>query len=177
MAFPRLKTVHIVMAFGLGALSTLVASWASLGLMLDASPVLLPFTLDDGSALTLLMAVIVAPFIEELAKPIGLYLLHAEEKPDFELKEWAFLGAMAGLGFAVVENFLYAAMMLSYGTEVSIWLLGLRFLLPLHMVATAIAGFGFGLWAKTGKGKYFAGCLFISMLLHGLYNLAATVVG
>ncbi len=177
MEFPRVKGRHILMAFGFGAISTLVASWASLGLMLDAFPVLLPVTMDDGSALGILMAVIVAPFIEELAKPIGLYLMNHEEKPDFQLNEWALLGAMAGLGFAVVENFLYAASALSYGTEASIWLLGLRFLLPLHMVATAISGFGFGLWTKTGKAKYFAGCIFISMLLHGLYNLAASVVG
>jgi hypothetical protein len=61
--------------------------------------------------------------------------------------------------------------------DVSMWLLALRFLLPLHLAATAISSFGLGLWAKTGQGKYFAACIAVSMLLHGLYNLAATVVG
>jgi RsiW-degrading membrane proteinase PrsW (M82 family) len=123
------------------------------------------------------MAVIVAPFVEELAKPIGLYFIRSEEKPDFKLGDWALLGAMAGLGFAMVENFLYAATVLSYGADVSAMLLGLRFLLPLHMIATAISGYGVGLWAKTGNAKYFAACISVSMLLHGLFNLAASVVG
>lgn len=177
MAFPNIRPVHIVIAFGFGAISTLVASWASLSLMINTYPVLLPMTFQPDDMVMVLMAVIVAPFVEELAKPIGLYFMHAEEKPDLELGEWAFLGAMAGLGFAVVENFLYASSVMVYGFDTSVWLLVLRFLLPLHMVASSIAGFGFGLWVKTGKGKYFAGCIFTSMLLHGLYNLAATVVG
>jgi RsiW-degrading membrane proteinase PrsW (M82 family) len=166
-----------MLGFGVGALSTLIASWASLGLMLDAVPVLLPFTLDNATVVMVLMAVIVAPFVEELAKPIGLYLMNSEEKMEINLRDWAVLGACAGFGFAVVENFLYAASVYGYGSGVSAWLLVLRFLMPLHVVATAISGFGFGLWAKTGKAKYFAGCIFVSMLLHGLFNLAATVVG
>ena len=176
-AYPNLKTRHLLMAFGFGAISTLVASWVSLGMMLGTFPVTLPTSLQEASAVSLLMAVIVAPFVEEMAKPIGLYFLQAEEKPALELKEWALLGAMAGFGFAVVENFLYAATVLSSGTEVSLWLLGLRFLLPLHVIATAISGFGFGLWAKTRNAKYFAACIFVSMLLHASFNLAASLVG
>jgi RsiW-degrading membrane proteinase PrsW (M82 family) len=176
-AFPNLKPRHVAIAFCFGALSTLIASWASLGLMLDTLAITLPTSLQETTIVTILMAVIVAPFIEEMAKPIGLYIMQAEEKPSIELKEWAFLGAMAGLGFAVVENFLYAATVLSYGNEVSLWLLGLRFLLPLHMIASAISGFGFGLWVKTKNAKYFAACIFVSMLLHGLFNLAASLVG
>lgn len=176
-AYPNLKTRHLLMAFGFGAISTLVASWASLGLMLDILPVTLPTNMGEATTVTILMAVIVAPFIEEMAKPIGLYFLQAEEKPVLELKEWALLGAMAGFGFAVVENFLYAATVLTDGAEVSLWLLGLRFLLPLHIIATAISGFGFGLWVKTRNAKYFAACIFVSMLLHASFNLAASLVG
>jgi len=175
--FPNLNSKHVAIAFGFGAISTLIASWASLGLMLDILPVTLPTSSGESTIAAILMAVIVAPFIEEMAKPIGLYFMHAEEKPALELKEWAFLGAMAGLGFAIVENFLYAATVMSYGTEVSLWLLGLRFLLPLHMIATAISGFGFGLWVKTRNAKYFAACIFVSMMLHGSFNLAASLVG
>ncbi|MDD4307393.1 MAG: PrsW family glutamic-type intramembrane protease [Thermoplasmata archaeon] len=174
---PNIRPKHILTALGLGAVSTMIASWSSLALMLQTYPAIIPVESPDPNILTLLTAVIVAPFIEELSKPIGLYLLRAEEKPELELREWAFLGAMAGLGFAVVENFLYAATMLSYGTEASVWLLGLRFLLPLHMIATAISGYGIGLWMKTGKGRYFVWCMIISMLLHGAFNLAASVVG
>ncbi len=172
-----LKPRHVLIAFGFGAISTLIASWASLALLLNIATVTVPFSISEPTVVGILLAVIVAPFIEELAKPIGLYFIGSEEKPDIALRDWALLGAMAGLGFAVVENFLYATSVLAYGTDVSLWLLGLRFLLPLHMIATAISGFGFGLWLKTHNAKYFVGCIAVSMLLHGLFNLAATVVG
>jgi RsiW-degrading membrane proteinase PrsW (M82 family) len=177
MAFPNIRSRHVAIAFGFGALSTLIASWGELGLLYNAYPALLPFNFEQPDVLMILMAVVMAPFVEELAKPLGLYFLQAEEKPQFELKEWAFLGAVAGFGFAVVENMMYAYTVVTYGTDVSAWLLALRFLLPLHVVATAISSFGLGLWAKTKNAKYFAACIAVSMLLHGFYNLAATVVG
>jgi len=145
--------------------------------MLGTYPAIMPFSLEDADLVTIILAVMVAPFVEELAKPLGLYFVGHEERPDFNMRDWALLGAMAGLGFAVVENFLYAATVLSYGPDVSIWLLGLRFLLPLHVLATAVSGYGFGLWSKTGNAKYFAACISVSMLLHGVFNLAASVVG
>jgi RsiW-degrading membrane proteinase PrsW (M82 family) len=125
----------------------------------------------------ILAAVFIAPIVEELAKPLGLYFIQGEEKPNFSLQEWAFLGAMAGFGFAVLENVLYASMMSPYGFEATLTLLFLRFMLPLHMLASAIVGFGFGLWVKTRKAKYFITCLAFAMLLHGAFNLAALFVG
>jgi len=168
---------YLAIALGFGAFSTLIASWGELGLMADTAPLLLPFAADDSAPLVILMAVLVAPFVEELAKPIGLYFLQAEEKPCFTLQQWAFLGAMAGLGFAIVENFLYAGTLGAGGSEAAAQLMLLRFMLPLHMMASAISGYGFGLWMKTKDARYFIYCLFGAMLLHGLFNLAATVVG
>ena len=176
-SLPNLNSKYIAIAFGFGALSTLLAMLGELGLMADTVPLFMPFGSDDPTSLAILMAVLIAPFVEELAKPIGLYLINAEEKPNFELKEWAFLGAMAGLGFAIVENILYGSNVANFGMETTGWLLLLRFLLPLHMIASAISGFGFGLWVKTKNAKYFIICLLIAMILHGLFNLAATVVG
>ncbi|MDO9537430.1 MAG: PrsW family glutamic-type intramembrane protease [Thermoplasmata archaeon] len=177
VAFPSLKPRHVLIAFGFGALSTLLASWGEIGLAFNAFPLLMPNSMDESTWAMILLAVVIAPFVEELAKPLGLYFIHSEEKADLELKEWAFLGAMAGLGFAVVENLMYAFGVIDFGTETSIWLLGLRFLLPLHMIASAISGYGIGLWVKTGKAKYFVACIAVSMLLHGAFNLAATLVG
>ena len=164
------------MVFGFGAISTLIASWGEMGLMLDTVPLLMPIS-DDPTPTMILMAVLIAPFVEELAKPIGLYFLQHEERPRLELREWAFLGAMAGFGFALIENILYASSVAAYGNEAAFGLLFLRFLLPLHMMASAIAGYGYGLWAKTGKSKYFIYCMAAAMVIHGLFNLAATVVG
>ncbi len=176
-SLPNLNSKYIAIALGFGALSTLLASWGEMGLMADTLPILMPFTSGDSTPVAILMAVLIAPFVEELAKPIGLYLINAEEKPNLELKEWAFLGAMAGLGFAIVENILYGSMVVEFGVETAGWLIFLRFLLPLHMIASAISGFGFGLWVKTKNAKYFIICLLIAMILHGLFNLAATMVG
>ena len=174
---PNLNSKHIAIALGFGALSTLIASWGELGLMVDTTPLLLPFLNEDPTPMAILMAVLIAPFVEELAKPLGLYFIAAEERPNLTLKEWAFLGAMAGLGFAIVENALYAGTISGSGTEAAGLLLLLRFLLPLHMIASAISGWGFGLWVKTRNAKYFIICLLVAMILHGLFNLAATVVG
>ncbi|MCK5024159.1 MAG: PrsW family intramembrane metalloprotease [Thermoplasmata archaeon] len=176
-SLPNLNHKYIAIALGFGALSTLLATWGEMGLMSDTLPILMPFTPRDSTPITILMAVLIAPFVEELAKPLGLYLINAEEKPNFTLKEWAFLGAMTGLGFAIVENILYGSTVADSGMETAGWLIFLRFLLPLHMIASAISGFGFGLWVKTKNAKYFIICLLIAMVLHGLFNLAATVIG
>lgn len=176
-SLPNLGYKHLAVAIGFGAVSALVASWAELGLVLNSfPPQLLPGT-GGQTPVMILTAVLIAPFVEELAKPLGLYILQAEERPELTLKEWAFLGAMAGLGFAIIENFMYAGSVGAAGTDAAAMLMLLRFLLPLHMMASSITGFGFGLWAKTRNAKYFIYCLFAAMLLHGLFNLAASFVG
>ncbi len=175
-SLPNIRARHIFIVFGFGALSGLVASWAELGLLYNSVPFLTPFV-TEPTVIMILAAVFIAPIVEELAKPLGLYFIQGEEKPNFALQEWAFLGAIAGFGFAVLENILYASVMGTYGPEASISLLVLRFMLPLHMIASAIVGYGFGLWVKTGKGKYFILCLLTAMLLHGAFNLAALFVG
>jgi len=176
-SLPNITPRAIAIAIGFGALSTLLAMWGEMGLMADTVPLVLPFTSDDPTPLMILMAVLIAPFVEELAKPLGLYFMQAEEKPNFTLKEWAFLGAMGGLGFAIIENFLYSGTIASAGAEASAMLMLLRFMLPLHMIASAISGFGLGLWVKTKNAKYFIWGLLAAMILHGLFNLAATFVG
>ena len=176
-SLPNIDYRHMAMALGFGALSTLLAFWGEMGLMADTTPLMQPFADADSTPAMILMTVLIAPFVEELAKPLGLYFLQAEEKPNLTLKEWAFLGALAGLGFAIVENFLYAGTVGGSGPEASAMLMILRFMLPLHMMASAISGYGFGLWAKTKNAKYFIYCLLAAMILHGLFNLAATLVG
>ena len=78
-SLPNLNSKYIAIAFGFGALSTLVAMWGEMGLMADTLPILMPFASGDSTPIAILMAVLIAPFVEELAKPIGLYLTNAEE--------------------------------------------------------------------------------------------------
>ncbi len=169
----QMRTGYIFAAFGLGVLSALIAGWGELGLTLNT----LPYLLTEPTAAMLFLAVFVAPLVEELAKPLGLYLIHGEERPNLTVQQWTVLGAVAGFGFMVIENIMYAASTGFVDAEAGWLLLGLRFMLPLHIIASALAGFGFGLWAKTSNAKYFFVCIWGAMLLHALFNLAAMVVG
>jgi RsiW-degrading membrane proteinase PrsW (M82 family) len=173
----NIKARHIYIAFGLGALAGFIVSWGELGLLFSSAPLFGVYLFIEPTALVILMAVIIAPLVEELAKPLGLYLIQGEEKPAFKVEEWALLGAIGGLGFAVLENIMYSVTVIGFGWETSLTLLLLRFLLPLHMMTSAVAGFGFGLWVKNRNGLYFVICLIIAMVLHGLFNLAAVFVG
>ena len=169
----KLPLSYLAIAFGLGAVSGLIAIWGEMGLMLNNFGI----NFLEATAITVFSAVIVAPLVEELAKPLGIYLIQGDEEPDLTLQNWVVLGATGGLGFAVLENILYASNVLSFGSDVALSLLLLRFLLPLHMVASSITGLGFGLWVKTRKGIYFVICIFIAMLIHALFNFAAIFVG
>ncbi|MCK5038467.1 MAG: PrsW family intramembrane metalloprotease [Thermoplasmata archaeon] len=169
----KLPVSYLAIAFGLGAVAGFIAIWGEMGMMLNNFGIIFL----EPTAITVFSAVIVAPLVEELAKPLGIYMIQGDEEPDLSLQNWVVLGAMGGLGFAVLENILYASNVLSFGTDVALGLLLLRFLLPLHMIASAITGLGFGLWVKTRKGIYFVICIFIAMLIHGLFNFAAIFVG
>ncbi len=154
-------------------ISAFVAIWGEYGLMFNNFGVVFL----DPTALAVFSAVMVAPLVEELAKPLGLYIIQGEEEPKLSLQNWVLLGAISGLGFAVLENILYASSVMVYGTDIALSLLLLRFLLPLHMVASAITGLGFGLWIKTKNGFYFVICIFIAMLIHAMFNFSAIFVG
>ncbi len=173
MADGKLPFRFIMTAFGLGAISGLIAGWGEMGLMFNNMAIMFL----EPTLITVFMAVIIAPLVEEIAKPLGLYIIQGEEEPDLEIQDWIILGAVAGFGFAVLENILYAFNVLSFGPDIAASLLFLRFLLPLHMVASAIAGLGFVLWVKTKKGIYFIICLFVAMLIHALFNFTAIFVG
>jgi len=89
------------------------------------------------------------------------------------------LGTFAGLGFGLMENAVYTFnAFAAAGANAGLLLLLLRMLLclPLHMIATTISCFGFGLWANTGKIKYFIVYILISMLIHGSYNFIASII-
>ena len=137
----KLPLSYLAIAFGLGAVSGFIAILGELGLMWNNFGIIFL----EPTAITVFSAVIVAPLVEELAKPLGIYIIQGDEEPDLTLQNWVILGAMGGLGFAVLENILYASSVLSFGTDVALSLTLLRFLLPLHMVASSITGLGFGL--------------------------------
>jgi len=171
----RFRLAHVLTCVGLGALSGFIAGIANTVYAGQA----VPLYFIRPSLFIIFVVSVVAPFVEEQIKPLGLYFLKEEEKVSLSLGNWAILGTFAGLGFGLLENSLYAFQTFAYGAHAALTLLGLRTLvcIPIHMIATTITGFGIGLWAKTNKARYFLQFLIIAMLIHGFYNLAVTMAG
>jgi RsiW-degrading membrane proteinase PrsW (M82 family) len=126
---------------------------------------------------------IVAPINEELLKVLGVALIIVACRKDIHgVMDGVFYGAMAGLGFEVVENIYYYANALQAagGTEITagIDLLALRTYYAFassHMAFTAIAGAGLAYAATasvstTRKVLVATGLLLTAGVLHGFWN-------
>ena len=173
----ELKKSWLLISLGLGGLIGFLCAWVEIFYLIPT--LLLFFVTGNFTIITLIAACLIAPFVEELSKPIGVYLIKMEEKPLLSVKNWMILGTFAGLGFGLMENAVYTFNAFAVaGATPGLLLFGLRMLLclPLHMIATTISCFGFGLWANTGKIKYFIVYILISMLIHGSYNFIASII-
>jgi len=131
---------------------------------------------------SLLIAFVAAPMIEEVMKPSGVYLLLARWPKVLTSRIYtAWLAAVGGLSFAVVENILYLQL---YFPEHTQTLVVFRYsaCLTMHMVCSFILGFGINqkLLASVrgeipllkGNKKFF----FIPMIIHSLFNITAVLV-
>ena len=119
-------------------------------------------------------AVIVAPLVEELAKPLGLKLA---EYDIARIRDGVILGATAGLGFAATENLLYELNALDTGGWETFWataILRSVAACALHASATAITGRGYALHSAENEHFLIIIPFYIgAVLLHALYNYLA----
>ncbi len=138
----------------------------------------IPVLLFDRSLFSIVIAVAIAPLVEEPAKSLGLLLLKEEEKLDFSIQTWTVLGALAGLGFGFAENVVYALSVRQFGLDVSLSLFLMRGLLtaPFHGITATLTGFGIGLWQKTGNARLLIVPLVVAMVVHGSFNLLASLI-
>ena len=124
-----------------------------------------------------------APIIEEAVKPVGVYILLAKAPHLLRSRLYtAFLSALGGLSFAVIENLVYLNI---YFPEHTQSMVVARFVLalPMHMLGSFIVGFGINqrLAASvkgevpllSGNWKFFIA----AMVMHGLYNISAVFWG
>lgn len=171
----NIKAEHALICLGIGASSGFVAGWANFSYIGFVSPLFFV----DQTVITIIAITIMAPFLEEQVKPLGLYLLKEEENISLSLMNWALLGLLSGLGFGLLENVFYAIQAAEFGLDVALLLFSLRMLLsvPIHMISTMITGFGVGVWEKRDRGIYFILYLAIAMVIHGLYNGVAILLG
>ncbi len=119
-------------------------------------------------------AVIVAPLVEEMAKPLGLRLA------DYDIariRDGVLLGATAGLGFAATENLLYEMSAINSGGWETFWATAMVRSIAacaLHASATALTGRGYALFSTEHESWLIIIPFYIgAVLLHALYNYLA----
>ena len=142
---------------------SLIGSWFMLGFF---------SVFISGELLDLFGAVIVAPFVEEIAKASILFFTYKSSKFD-NVTDGILYGAAIGLGFGMTENFLY----FSGAEDATVWLytviLRTSTSALVHAVCTGIIGGVFGIFKfqKTYfKNIMIAGFLVFPMLIHGAWN-------
>jgi RsiW-degrading membrane proteinase PrsW (M82 family) len=134
-----------------------------------------------GATSVSLLAIVVAPIIEELSKALGLLVF---QDADPEPENGYVYGGAVGLGFAATENLLYVgSALVLQGQDVAVALGVYRGVatVALHASATAISGYG--VWrfrfARSGLRRAVGLALLpfslaTAILVHAAYNLVAS---
>jgi RsiW-degrading membrane proteinase PrsW (M82 family) len=134
---------------------------------------------------TLYAYIISAPIVEESTKALALLILYFWKRDEFDgVVDGIIYAAMVGLGFAMVENFLYYGRAIAEG---GIALGTLTFVVrgvfsPFgHPIFTAMTGIGLGLarQSRSTLVKFLAPAagLALAMMLHAVWNGAGLVLG
>ncbi|WP_448809556.1 PrsW family intramembrane metalloprotease [Agromyces bauzanensis] len=154
------------------AVSVAVALIVDLGVQL-----VLAFAASQGPD-EALQAVVQAPFVEELAKGVGVLLLFAFSRSHFDGPvDGLVYAATVAAGFAFTENILYFGAALAEGGAAE---LGSTFVVRglfspfAHVLFTACTGLAIGIGARRGGGPAVLGWfllgLIAAVLLHAFWN-------
>jgi protease PrsW len=130
---------------------------------------------DAALLLGPLVAVLVAPPVEECAK-LAAVRLYAYRTPQFNaVIDGAVYGAFAGLGFAVAENAAYVF----FDPELQFAAVVRAFAAPGHVLYTALSGYYLGLarYNPEYRGPILLKGLSIVILVHAAYNAAVSSIG
>lgn len=167
----REKWKPIILSFLWGATIAVIAA-IILEVILDIS---LSASFPHYSIFGLSIAIFIAPFAEELTKPLALRTKAVKKELD-ELEDGLIYGAIAGLGFSATENLLYGYSFYLQGVTfvTFIMLMALRSFgaCLLHASATALTGYGYGktIIARTSLIRVIPYFL-LAMGVHAFYNL------
>ncbi|GGN78802.1 protease PrsW [Actinoplanes lobatus] len=177
---------YLIYCFAWGAA---VATAVSLGVNSGAAWLFDKVGLPDA-----LVAVLVAPLIEESTKVLGPLLLFWRRRGEWSgITDGIVYCGLSALGFAMVENVLYlgghgyAAGADEYGPATGLQNVFLIFIVRIlftgfaHPLFTSMAGIGLGIAARSGDRTVrwlapVAGLL-LAMILHGIFNLLPTLAG
>ncbi|MFC7535468.1 PrsW family glutamic-type intramembrane protease [Actinoplanes sp. GCM10030250] len=150
------------------------------------------YLFDEMGLPEALVAVLVAPFIEESMKVLGPFLLFWRRRVEWSgITDGIVYCGLSALGFAMVENVLYlgghgyAAGADEYGPATGLQNVFLIFIVRIlftgfaHPLFTSMAGIGLGIAArsadKTVRWLAPVAGLLAAMILHGLFNLLPTL--
>lgn len=166
--YNREKWIPIAVSFLWGASVAVIAS-----IILELTLGTIAFSIYERyNIIGLSTAIIIAPFAEELTKPLVLSTRTVRRELD-ELEDGLIYGAVAGLGFSATENLFYGYDFLNEGLMYFIVLIAIRSFggCLLHASATALTGYGYGKAIIRGKSilRVFPFFL-IAVFLHGFYN-------
>ncbi len=175
---------YLAIAFGWGAS---VATGTALFVNTQASE-----QFDRHGLPAALVAVFVAPFIEELMKFLGPLLILLIWRREFSgITDGIVYCGLSATGFAMVENILYLgnhayrAGAEQYGPNTGTFLLITAFILRIvlsgfaHPLFTSVSGIGLGIAARSAERRVrwlapISGLL-IAMMLHGSWNLMTVI--
>ena len=177
-------TRYLVFCFAWGAS---VATLAALGVNTGVAWIFEQIGLPDA-----LVAVLVAPFIEESMKALGPILLLWRRRREWSgITDGIVYCGLSAIGFAMVENVLYlgghgyAAGADQYGPATGIQNVFLIFIVRIlftgfaHPLFTSMSGIGLGISSRAADRRVrwlapIAGLL-LAMMLHGTFNLLPTL--
>lgn len=133
------------------------------------------FSGRSPSLQTLILALLIAPFTEEFAKGIGVYLA----RPFIKESEDGFVyGAAAGFGFAASENLVYGlAALIAGGLGLSLLVIGVRSVSSALLHASTTATFGYGIAMQRLSSTPFRAWPYylLAVAIHSAYNLLASI--
>jgi RsiW-degrading membrane proteinase PrsW (M82 family) len=118
----------------------------------------------------LILALLIAPFVEEGIKGLGVVGMRGRIQ---YVADGMVLGAAVGLGFGFMENLLYGLSALAAGLAVAVTTIAIRSLssMLIHASATSITGYGVGVnLERKGQGHALAGSYLTAVGIHGSYN-------
>ncbi len=170
----------VIKVFVWGAVfAVIIAILLSMGLSWIYNKVAPPYVLF-GSKQTieaLLLVFVIAPFVEEGAKAIGIYTAAFNVT---EVEDGIVYGAASGLGFSATENLFYGvAAMVALGPAISVQLIVLRSVSStlLHASATSTTGLGIGR-NMVSNGKYRVLPFYLmAVTMHAAFNFFASFGG
>jgi RsiW-degrading membrane proteinase PrsW (M82 family) len=127
---------------------------------------------QDPNISNLILACIVAPLVEEMAKGLGVF---RARRFMSEIEDGIIFGAAAGLGFAATENLLYESnAYFADGAGAFITIAVIRSLSSALLHASASSVFGLGIARSTFQRRSWLLYYLGAVTMHGVFNLAAS---